>query len=98
MDALNKSERAEHIAPLLANGWEMVAGRDAFQKTFKFANFRKAFAWMTEMAIWAEKLDHHPEWSNVYRTVDVVLITHDANGLTMRDVNLAKRMDAAWKK
>jgi len=95
MDALTKAERKEHAAPLLDNGWRMVDGRDALQKTFQFANFRKAFAWMTEMAIWAEKLDHHPEWCNVYRTVDVVLITHDADGLTLRDVNLAKKMDAA---
>lgn len=95
MDAFNEVERAEHIAPLLANGWAMVEGRDAIQKRYTFKNFRKAFAWMTEMAIWAEKMDHHPEWANVYRTVDVVLITHDADGLTMRDVKLASRMDAA---
>ncbi len=95
MKALNNSEREEHIAPLLANGWAMLDNRDALQKTFQFANFRKAFAWMTEMAIWAEKLDHHPEWSNVYRTVDVVLITHDANGLTLRDIKLAQKMDTA---
>jgi len=95
MKAFSTTERAEHIAPLLANGWEMVNGRDAIQKAFKFKNFRKAFAWMTEMAIWAEKLDHHPEWANTYRTVEVVLITHDANGLTLRDVSLATKMDAA---
>ena len=94
METLTKTERAEHIAPLLANGWEMT-DRDAIQKTFTFKNFRKAFAWMTEMAIWAEKADHHPEWSNVYKTVEVLLITHEANGLTMRDVSLAKKMDAA---
>jgi len=95
MNPMDETGRAEHLAPLLANGWEMVEGRDAICKTFTFKNFRKAFGWMTEMAMWAEKMDHHPEWSNVYRTVSVTLQTHDANGITELDTTLARRMDAA---
>lgn len=95
MNAMNEAERAELLAPLLANGWVMAEGRDAISKTFTFKNFRKAFAWMSEMAMWAEKMDHHPEWSNVYRTVSVTLITHDAGGITELDTTLARWMDAA---
>ena len=69
--------------------------RDAISKTFVFANFVEAFGWMTRMALWAEKLNHHPEWSNVYKTVDVTLTTHDAGGLTALDVKLAQRMEKA---
>ena len=68
--------------------------RDAIQKQFIFENFTAAFQWMTGVAIEAEKLGHHPEWSNVYRTVDVVLTTHDIGGLSELDVALATRMDA----
>lgn len=88
------TETREGIDTLLANGWTMVDGRDAISKTFVFANFIDAFGWMTRMALWAEKMDHHPEWSNVYKTVEVVLTTHDAGGVTMKDVTLAKKMDA----
>ncbi len=84
-------------AELLENGWAMVEGRDALSKTFRFRNFRKAFAWMSEMAMWAEKMDHHPEWSNTYNEVIVVLQTHTANGITGLDTKLATRMDAAWR-
>ena len=73
----------------------MVDGRDAITKTFRFKTFRQAFAWMTEAALWAEKLDHHPEWCNVYNEVVVTLQTHSAGGLTMLDIKLATRMDAA---
>ena len=81
------------LAPLLANGWAEVEGRDALTKTFQFADFTEAFAWMTQAALVAEKTDHHPEWFNVYRTVEVTLSTHDAGGLTQLDLDLARAMD-----
>jgi 4a-hydroxytetrahydrobiopterin dehydratase len=75
------------------NGWSEVKGRDAIGKKFVFADFSAAFGFMARCALMAEKLDHHPEWSNVYKTVEVVLSTHDAGGLTERDVTLAEAMD-----
>jgi 4a-hydroxytetrahydrobiopterin dehydratase len=81
----------------LDNGWAMVAERDAIQKTFTFRNFVDAFGFMTQAAIWAEKLNHHPEWSNVYKTVDVILITHHVNGLSELDAKLAAKMDTLAK-
>ncbi len=74
-------------------GWVMVEGREAIQKTFVFKNFIQAFGFMSQAAIIAEKIDHHPEWSNVYKTVEVTLATHDVNGLTMLDFKLARAMD-----
>ena len=82
------------LSDLLASGWSRGADRDTIEKTFVFNNFISAFGWMTQVAIWAEKWNHHPEWSNVYKTVDVVLTTHDVNGLSELDVKLAKKMDA----
>lgn len=82
------------LAPLLANGWTHDAARDAITKTFTFRNFIDAFGFMTRTALWAEKWNHHPEWSNVYKTVTVTLTTHDANGLTELDVKLATKMDS----
>lgn len=79
------------------SGWSATPGRDAIAKRFVFADFRTAFAWMTHVALAAETLDHHPEWSNVYNRVDVVLTTHDADGVTELDVRLADIMDAAAK-
>ena len=76
-------------------GWEAVDGRDAIVKSYKFANFTEAFGWMTRMAITAEKMNHHPEWFNVYNRVEVTLTTHDVGGLSDLDVTLAKAMDAA---
>jgi 4a-hydroxytetrahydrobiopterin dehydratase len=76
------------------SGWTPVAGRDAIAKRFVFKDFNAAFGWMARVALLAEKMDHHPEWSNVYRTVDVTLSTHDAGGLTELDVTLAAAMDA----
>ena len=73
--------------------WRMVADRDAIQRSFKFADFNAAFGFMTRAALVAEKHDHHPEWFNVYSRVDVVLSTHDAGGLTERDITLAEAMD-----
>ncbi len=76
--------------------WAKAAGnRDAIARTFRFSDFTAAFAWMTRMALMAEKLDHHPEWFNVYNRVDVTLTTHDADGVTELDVRLAKMMDSA---
>ena len=79
---------------LLAAGWARVEGRDALQKSFVFGDFVEAFGWMTRAALWAEKLTHHPEWFNVYKTVDVVLTTHDIGGLSELDAKLAKKMDS----
>ena len=79
----------------LGAGWAAAEGRDAIVKTFKFADFNAAFGWMTRVALAAEKLDHHPEWSNVYSRVEVLLATHDAGGVTELDVTLAGIMDAA---
>jgi 4a-hydroxytetrahydrobiopterin dehydratase len=70
-----------------------VQGRDAITRKFVFADFNQAFGFMTRVALVAEKMDHHPEWFNVYKTVEVTLSTHDAGGLTDRDVALAKTMD-----
>ncbi|PRX37069.1 4a-hydroxytetrahydrobiopterin dehydratase [Meinhardsimonia xiamenensis] len=92
-EKLTGEERARELQPLLEAGWRLVEGRDAIAKNYSFANFVEAFGWMTRVALWAEKLNHHPEWSNVYRTVEVTLSTHDAGGLTMLDVRLARKMD-----
>jgi 4a-hydroxytetrahydrobiopterin dehydratase len=76
------------------NGWEPVPGaRDAIKKTFRFGDFNAAFGFMTRVAILADKLDHHPEWFNVYDRVEVTLATHDADGVTELDVELASFMD-----
>lgn len=76
-------------------GWSVVDGRDAIRKRFVFADFKAAFAFMTRVALKAEQMDHHPEWSNVYATVDVLLATHDADGVTALDLELARYCDAA---
>ena len=81
-------------ALLLLDGWSAVPSRDAIQKTYVFKNFSEAFGFMARVALQAEKMDHHPEWSNVYRTVDLTLATHDAGGLTELDVKLARAIDA----
>lgn len=92
-DKLTDAERSELITPLLQNGWAMVDGRDAIKKSFVFKNFVDAFGFMTKVAIWAEKWNHHPEWANVYKTVDVTLTTHDADGLSALDAKLGAKMD-----
>lgn len=81
------------LDPLLATGWELQPDRDAIRKRFVFRNFVEAFGFMTRAALWAEKLNHHPEWSNVYKTVDVTLTTHDCDGLSDLDLKLAQKMD-----
>jgi len=89
---LTGDERAAALAEL--DGWADVDGREAIQKTFQFKDFNEAFGWMSRVALVAEKADHHPEWSNVYRTVEVTLATHDAGGVTQKDIDLARAMDA----
>ncbi len=84
--------RNEAIGSL--DGWSEVDGRDAISKSFQFKDFNAAFGWMSRVAMVAEKMDHHPEWFNVYRTVDVTLATHDAGGVTEKDIALAKVMDS----
>jgi 4a-hydroxytetrahydrobiopterin dehydratase len=74
-------------------GWSELTGRDAIQKKFTFKDFNEAFGFMARVALIAEKLDHHPEWFNVYNKVEVTLSSHDAGGLTERDVKLAAAMD-----
>ena len=76
-------------------GWAAAPDRDALLKTFRFADFNAAFGFMSRTALFAEKLDHHPEWTNVYGRVDVLLTTHDAGGVTELDVRLARFMDEA---
>jgi 4a-hydroxytetrahydrobiopterin dehydratase len=87
--------RKQAIAEL--DGWQEAAGRDAICKCFAFKDFNAAFGFMTRVALQAEKMDHHPEWINVYKTVQVTLSTHDAGGLTELDVKLAKAMDRLAK-
>lgn len=90
-DLLNDADRANAIAGL--DAWESVEGRNAIRKTFKFKSFKQAFAFMTQCAMKAEQMDHHPEWFNVYNTVDVTLATHVAGGVTELDIRLAAFMD-----
>jgi len=75
------------------SGWSEVKGRDAITRKFEFGNFNEAFGFMSRAALMAEKLNHHPEWFNVYKTVEVTLSTHDAGGLTELDIKLAEAMD-----
>lgn len=93
-EKLSDTARETLLGPLFSTGWEMVDGRDALKKTFIFSDFTEAFAWMTRAALWAEKWNHHPEWFNVYKTVEVVLSTHDVGGLSALDAKLARKMDS----
>lgn len=88
---LDSTAIAEKLADVAA--WDIDAGETALSRTFKFKDFSEAFGFMARAALVAEKLDHHPEWKNVYRTVDVRLTTHDAGGLTGLDFDLAEAMD-----
>jgi 4a-hydroxytetrahydrobiopterin dehydratase len=89
---LDAAARAAARAALPA--WRDVPGRDALTRSFKFADFNEAFAFMTRVALMAEKMDHHPEWFNVYSRVDVTLSTHDCGGVSARDIAMAKFIDA----
>ena len=88
---IGAAQRDAALADL--KGWKMAEGRDALTRTLKFADFSSAFGFMTRVALAAEKLDHHPEWSNVWNRVEITLSTHDAGGLTQRDIDLAKIID-----
>lgn len=96
---LEGASRDEALAALAQRGWSEVEGRDAVTKTFKFGNFVEAWGFMSSVAILAEKMNHHPEWTNVYNRVEVTLTTHDAGGLSTLDIELADKMDdqAKWK-
>lgn len=89
---LTGEARVEAIENL--DGWAEVDGRDAIHKTFQFKNFNVAFSFMVRSAFTAEKMDHHPEWLNVYNRVEVTLSTHDAGGVTDKDIALAQFMDS----
>ncbi len=91
VEKLSGEMRKSALARL--KGWREVTGRDAIARKFVFKDFNEAFGFMARAALVAEKLDHHPEWSNVYKTVDVTLSTHDAGGLTELDIKLAEAMD-----
>jgi 4a-hydroxytetrahydrobiopterin dehydratase len=77
--------------------WREVPGRDVIARKFEFRDFNEAFGFMSRVALLAERMDHHPEWMNVYKTVDLRLTTHDAGGLTANDIAMAKAMDAYVK-
>jgi 4a-hydroxytetrahydrobiopterin dehydratase len=88
--------RPEGLDEILAAGWSLAADGKAIERTFKFETFSAAFGFMTAAALAAEKMDHHPDWSNAYHTVVVKLTSHDIDGLTSRDVKLAGRMNALF--
>ena len=87
----------EDLESLSKNGWEKSVDGNAIKKTFIFSNFIEALGWMVKAGVWAEKLNHHPEWSNVYKTVDVLLTTHDEGSITILDIKLAKKMDKLYE-
>jgi 4a-hydroxytetrahydrobiopterin dehydratase len=88
---LTETERKTALAEL--KDWRLVEGRDAIQRAFKFKNFSEAWGFMNRVALLAEAQDHHPEWSNVYNRVEILLSTHDCDGLSERDVKLARSID-----
>ena len=90
-DKLDDATRRAALAELTE--WTPLEDRDAIARTFKFKTFNEAFGFMTRVALKAERMNHHPEWFNVYSRVDIVLSTHDCGGLSERDVKLAKRID-----
>jgi 4a-hydroxytetrahydrobiopterin dehydratase len=90
---LEGDDRTKALDALAAHGWQVAEGRDAISKRFVFGDFNAAFGWMTRVAMVAEHMNHHPEWFNVYKTVDVTLTTHDLDGISNLDVALASKMD-----
>jgi 4a-hydroxytetrahydrobiopterin dehydratase len=90
---LEGGDRDKALAALTDHGWDLVEGREAIAKRFVFSDFNEAFGWMTRVALVAEHMNHHPEWFNVYKTVEVTLTTHDVDGLSNLDVALATKMD-----
>jgi 4a-hydroxytetrahydrobiopterin dehydratase len=91
VEKLTGAARSDALKTL--GGWTEVAGRDAINKSFQFRTFAEAWGFMSQVALAAEKMDHHPEWFNVYNKVDITLSTHDAGGLSKRDIELAKVID-----
>jgi 4a-hydroxytetrahydrobiopterin dehydratase len=91
-DKLSGAALTEAIAGL--DGWTLVGGREAIAKSYRFDDFSQAFGWMTRAALMAEKSDHHPEWFNVYNRVDVTLASHDVDGVSTRDIALARFLDS----
>lgn len=91
IEKLTAAEREAALKEL--TGWQEVEGRDAIRRAFKFRNFNEAWGFMTRVALAAEKADHHPEWSNVYNRVEILLTTHDCNGLSERDVKLGRAIN-----
>ena len=87
----------EGIDDLINNGWKKSKDGNAITKTFIFTNFIEALGWMVKVGVWAEKLNHHPEWDNVYKTVNVLLTTHDKGTITNLDVTLAQKMDTIYE-
>ncbi len=96
MAKLEGENRKQRLAEIPQ--WSEVEGRDAIARKFTFADFNEAFGFMSRAALIAEKMDHHPEWFNVYQTVEVTLSTHDAGGLTEKDITLARDMDRIARK
>lgn len=92
-ERLNDVERAERLPALGATGWGAIPDRDAIRKIWKFRSFSEAWGFMSRAALVAEKMNHHPEWSNVYNVVDVTLTTHSCDGLSALDLDLATRLD-----
>lgn len=92
-ELLSKAQRLADLPALGETGWAAVPGRDALRKVWKFRSFSEAWGFMSRAALAAEKANHHPEWSNKYNIVDVTLITHDCDGLSALDIDLARRMD-----
>ena len=92
-ERLSREDREGPLRVLRTASWAVDEERDAITKTYRFRDFVTAWRWMSGVAIWAEKLNHHPEWTNVYGTVEVTLTTHDAGGLTQLDLDLAQKMD-----
>jgi len=92
-EKLTPAQRKAALPALAATGWGAAPERDAIRKVLRFADFNEAWGFMARVALWAEKLNHHPEWSNVWRTVDITLTTHDAGGLSALDLKLADRID-----
>ncbi|KAK6730913.1 hypothetical protein RB195_007405 [Necator americanus] len=97
LEKLTEDQRKEDLNPLLTHGWKLVEGRDAIRKEFQFKDFNEAFGFMSRVALKAEKMDHHPEWFNVYNKVDITLSTHDCGGLSQKDITLAKFVDSVQK-
>ena len=94
MDKLSTVDRETKLKKILENGWLLDETRDAITKEFQFKNFIEAFSWMTKVAFWAEKINHHPEWLNGYRNVRVVFSLDDVKGLSSLDLELASKMDS----